>query len=66
MVRDGKEIYSGPVKMITIEDGELAVTGGLKLSEKMTPGDYYLGVMVADRTAKNRVTAQWTDFEIVR
>jgi hypothetical protein len=66
VMRDGKEIYSGPVKMITTEDGELAVTGGLKLSEKMTPGDYYLGVLVADRTAKNRVTAQWTDFEIVR
>ncbi len=66
VVRDGKEIYSGPVKMTTTEDGELAVTGGLKLSEKMTPGDYYLGVVVADRTAKNRVTAQWTDFEIVR
>lgn len=65
MVRDGKEIYSGPIRTITTEDGQLAVTGALKLSEKMTPGDYYLGVIVADRTAKNRVTAQWTDFEIV-
>jgi hypothetical protein len=49
-----------------MDDGGLAVTGGLKLSEKMTPGDYYLGVVVRGRTAKNRVTVQWTDFEIMR
>ena len=66
IVRDGKEIYTGAAKLVSIEGGGLAVTGGLKLSEKMTPGDYYLGVIVADRTAKNRVTAQWTDFEIMR
>jgi hypothetical protein len=27
---------------------------------------YYLGVIISDRTAKNRVTAQWTDFEILQ
>jgi len=33
----------------------------------MTPGDYYLQVVAADRTGhKNSMTAQWTDFEIMR
>jgi hypothetical protein len=59
-------LYAGTAKLVAIEGGGLAVTGGLKLSEKMTPGDYYLGVIVRDRTAKNRVTAQWTDFEILQ
>jgi VWFA-related protein len=66
IVRDGKDVYTGPAKLVAIEGGGRAVTGGLKLSEKMTPGDYYLGVIVRDRTAKNRVTAQWTDFEILQ
>ena len=66
IVRDGKDLYAGTAKLVAIEGGGLAVTGGLKLSEKMTPGDYYLGVIVRDRTAKNRMTAQWTDFEILQ
>jgi len=66
IVRDGKGVYTGPAKLVPMDGGGLAVTGGLKLSEKMTPGDYYLGVIVRDRTAKNRVTAQWTDFEIMK
>jgi VWFA-related protein len=66
IVRDGKDVYTGPAKLVSMDGGGLAVTGGLKLSEKMTPGDYYLGVIVADRKAKNRVAAQWTDFEIMR
>jgi hypothetical protein len=66
IVRDGKGVYTGPAKLVPMDGGGLAVTGGLKLSEKMTPGDYYLGVIVRDRTAKNRVTAQWTDFEIIK
>ena len=66
IVRDGKDVYTGAAKLVAIDGGGRAVTGGLKLSEKMTPGDYYLGVIVTDRTAKNRMTAQWTDFEIVR
>ena len=66
IVRDGKDIYTGPAKLVPLDGGGLAVTGGLKLSDKMTPGDYYLGVIIQDRTAKNRVTAQWTDFEILR
>jgi VWFA-related protein len=66
IVRDGKDMYTGPAKLVAIDGGGWAVTGGLKLSEKMTTGDYFLGVIVRDRTAKNRVTAQWTDFEIIR
>jgi VWFA-related protein len=66
IVRDGKDVYSGPAKLVAMDGGGWAVAGGFKLSEKMTPGDYYLGVVVADRTAKNRLAAQWTDFEVVQ
>jgi hypothetical protein len=32
----------------------------------MTPGDYYLGIVTADRTApKSGAATQWTDFEIM-
>jgi VWFA-related protein len=65
IVRDGKNVYAGPAKLTPMDGGGLAFTGKLKLSEKMTPGDYYLGIVTADRTApNNRATAQWTDFEI--
>jgi VWFA-related protein len=66
IVRDGKNVYTGPAKLVPGAGGELAFTGTLKLGEKMTPGDYYLGVVAADRTApKNGAAAQWTDFEIM-
>jgi hypothetical protein len=59
-------VHTGLAKLVPLDGGGLAVAGKLKLSEKMTPGDYYLGVIVADRTSKNRVVAQWTDFEIIQ
>jgi len=66
IVRGGQSVYTGPAKLVAIAGGGLVVTGTLKLGEKMTPGDYYLGVVAADRTApKNGATAQWTDFEIM-
>lgn len=66
IVRGGQSVYTGPAKLVPIDGGGLAVTGTLKLGERMTPGDYYLGVIAADRTApKNGVAAQWTDFEIM-
>lgn len=66
IVRDGRNVYTGSAKMVPIDGGGLAFTGKLKLAAKMTPGDYYLGVVAADRTGpKNGAVAQWTDFEIM-
>lgn len=66
ILRDGRNVYSGPANLTPMDSGGLAITGDLKLGEKMTPGDYYLGVVAADRAArKNAVSAQWTDFEIL-
>jgi len=49
-----------------MDGGRLAITGRLKLGHEMPPGDYYLGIIVADRTIrKENAVAQWTDFEIV-
>lgn len=58
IVRDGRDIYSGPARLVPIDGGGLAVTGKLKLGVKMTPGDYYLGIMAAG-------AVQWTDFEVL-
>jgi hypothetical protein len=65
IVRDGKSVYTGPAKLVPMDGGGVALTGMLKLGAGMTPGNYYLGIFAADRTApKNPVAAQWTDFEI--
>jgi hypothetical protein len=66
IIRDGKDVYTGPAKMVAMDGGRLAITGRLKLGHEMPPGDYYLGIIVADRTIrKENAVAQWTDFEIV-
>ena len=65
IIRDGKDVYAAPGKIIA-EGGGLAVTGRLKLGQEMPPGDYYLGIIVTDRGAhKGSAVAQWTDFEIL-
>jgi len=66
IVRDGKEVYAGPAKLFPIDGGGLAFTGKLKLSERMTPGDYYLGIFAAEpNSPKNGAAVQWTDFQIM-
>jgi hypothetical protein len=66
VVRDGKELFSGPAKLVPMDNGRLAISGRLKLSEKMPPGDYYLGISAAQRTPSRKAAAiQWTDFEII-
>ena len=65
IVRDGREVYSGPAKLRQVKGGGFAITGKMKFSATMTPGDYYLGVIASDREArKDAMSAQWTDFEI--
>jgi len=65
IVRDGKDVYAGPAKLVPIDGGGLALTGRLKLAGKMTPGHYDMQIVARDRTTpKNGAAAQWTDFEI--
>jgi len=65
IVHDGQSVYTGPAKLFPIDGGGLAFDGKLKLSAKMTPGDYYLGIMAAETNSpKHGVAVQWTDFEI--
>ena len=58
IVRDGRDVYSGPANLIPVNGGGQAIMGKLKLGEKLSPGDYYLEVIAAG-------AAQWTDFEIL-
>ena len=65
VVRDGKEVYSAPARLIDVRGGK-AVFGALKLADAMTPGDYDLQVMVTKRNdSKGPATAQWTGFTVL-
>ncbi len=65
IVRDGREVYSGPSKLIPVQGG-LAFMGNVRLSDTMAPGDYYLGVVASESGARKKVLAvQWTDFQIL-
>lgn len=65
VVRDGRDVYSGPAPLTPVGGGRFAITGKLHVGGKITPGDYYLGVIAADRQSRNAVSAQWTGFEIL-
>jgi VWFA-related protein len=65
IVRDGKEVYSAPARLIDVRGGK-AVFGALKLADAMSPGDYDLQVMAAKRSdSKGPAIAQWTDFTVL-
>ncbi len=66
IVRDGKDVYSAPTKVVEIPGSGPAVFGVLKLSKEMVPGEYFLQLVARDgKGGKNGVASQWTDFEIV-
>src|ERR1022692_2458860 len=65
VLRDGKEVYSAPARLIGIQGGR-AVFGTLKLADNMTPGDYDLQVIATERNGgKAMVAGQWTDFTVL-
>ena len=66
IVRDGKDVYSAPAKVMEIPGSGPAVFGVLKLSKEMVPGEYFLQVIAKDvKGGKNGLASQWTDFEIL-
>jgi hypothetical protein len=66
VLRDGKEVYSAPARLIDLPGGRV-VLGALKLAESMTPGDYDLQVIAAQRNGGKGAAAvgQWTDFTVL-
>jgi VWFA-related protein len=71
LFRDGKLIYEGKVLPFDAQflngSGDIGAGGRLYLGKEMTPGEYALQMVVTDLLAreKQRVAAQWSDFEIV-
>lgn len=66
IVREGKDVYSAPAKLVEVPGSGPAVFGVLKLSKDMAPGEYFLQVVARDsKGGKNGLASQWTDFEIL-
>ena len=69
LFRDGQSVYQGepmPLAVVNRQDPtHLLAAGAMKLGAHMTPGDYVLQVIVADRDGdKVRTAAQSVDFEV--
>jgi hypothetical protein len=66
VLRDGKEVYSAPARLIDLQGNGRAVFGALKLADAMTPGDYDLQVIAAERNGgKGAAASQWTNFTVL-
>jgi VWFA-related protein len=66
VLRDGKEVYSSPARLIDLPTGGRIVFGALRLADNMKPGDYDLQVIAATRNgAKAAAAGQWTDFTVL-
>jgi hypothetical protein len=66
IVRDGKDVYSAPAKVVQIPGSGPAVFGVLKVGKDMVPGEYFLQVVATDlKGRKSGLASQWTDFEIL-
>jgi hypothetical protein len=70
LFRDGQPVYEGkpmPLQTVNQQDPKhLIAAGAMKLGAHMTPGDYVLQVIVADKEGsdKHRIATQSTDFEV--
>ena len=71
LFRDGKLVYEGKVFPFDAQplnaQGDIGAGGRLQLGKVLVPGEYALQMIVTDLLAKEkqRVAAQWIDFEIV-
>ena len=71
LFRDGKLVYEGKVLPFDARpqnvQGDIGAGGQLRLGADLMPGEYALQMIVTDLLAKEkqRVVAQWIDFEIV-
>jgi len=66
VLRDGKEAYSAPARLLEVPGSGRVVVGALKLSDAITPGEYDLQVTAAERNGgKGLAAGQWTDFTVL-
>ncbi len=72
LLRDGKSVYSGgevPVDVSKQSDpNRLLVNGSIRLKPELELGDYYLQVVITDKSVKDKPVqlVQWIEFEIVK
>jgi VWFA-related protein len=66
LLRDGKEVYSGPATVEKKIEGRQVVAGMVKLNQNLAPGEYFLGLTAMDNPKKPKfAAAQWTDFGVM-
>ena len=72
LLRDGKSVYSGSEVPIDVskqtDQNRLLLHGSIRLRPEFELGDYYLQIVITDKTAKNKAAplVQWIEFEIVK
>jgi len=72
LFRDGQPVFTGKENALSftgvVDPKRLITSGGLKLGNDLTPGEYVLQVSVRDMLAdeKYRTVTQWMDFEIIK
>jgi hypothetical protein len=71
LFRDGKPVYSGletPINAGSQADpSRLLVNGSMRLSPDLEAGNYYLQVLITDKSTKKAApVVQWIDFDILQ
>lgn len=65
ILRGDKQIFTAPAPVVDVS-GTSAITGMLRLTEGMAPGEYYIEVVAETQGVKKpALDGQWTDFEVV-
>ena len=72
LFRGGKEVFTSKETAVTTSQmssgGGMIASGTLRLGRELTPGEYFLQIIVIDKLAPvgKQISDQWIDFEIVR
>jgi VWFA-related protein len=72
LFRDAKIVYSGPESPLQIgnqpDPNRVLINGSVRLSPELEPGNYYIQVVITDKSAKGKAApvVQWIDFDIVK
>ena len=72
LFRAGKEVFTGKETAVTMSQissgGGIIALGTLRLGQELTPGEYFLQIILIDKLApaEKQLSDQWIDFEIVR
>ena len=72
LFRDGKSVKSSAETAVDVtnqpDPRRMIITNVMRLTPDLEPGNYYLQVVITDKTAKDKEppATQWVDFEIVK